>query len=201
VLAALVAGLSGAPSLRADDGGEARSDAPTAPTLLKVGSSYHLFFGAGLGGSLRLNNPYRLHDELGSTAESISMPPPYASLRLGATVRGTGKLSHGVELDGSFALAGMPQEVLTPSYLALFHLNQRWMFRGRAGIPIVIEPDANAGFEIAAGAVFFGTAALGITADVIGSLFYGAATLDTPRTAIPIASLEIGLVYDYEVLP
>lgn len=189
--------LSGAPSGRAD---ERRSElAP--PTLLPVGYSYHGFAGAGLGGSIRFNNPYRLRNELGDSAESLSTPSPYFNVRLGATIRGTSKLSHGFELDASFGLTGVPQEVLAPSYVVLFHASPRWVARGRAGIPIVIEPDANAGFEMAAGGVFFGTAAIGITLDLVGSLFYGAATVDSPRTPVPLLSLELGVLYDYEILP
>jgi hypothetical protein len=116
-------------------------------------------------------------------------------------VRGNSRLSHGAEFDLSVGLGGVPQEVVTPSYLLIFHALPRWAVRGRAGIPIVIEPDANAGFELAAGGIFFVTAALGVTLDVVGSLFYGAATVDSSRSAIPLASLELGLLYDYEVLP
>lgn len=172
-----------------------------ARTPLSVGASYHFFGGLGVGQSFRFNNPYRLSSELGDSAESVSVPAPYFDLRLGGTIRGTGLLSHGLEVDGSFALGGVPQEVVSPSYLVLVHLVPRWSLRGRAGIPIVIEPDANAGFEIAAGGIFWGTAALGITLDFVGSLFFGAATLDTPRTTIPLLSTEVGVVYDYEVLP
>jgi hypothetical protein len=154
-----------------------------------------------LGGSLRFNNPYRLRRQLGDSAESISAPAPYFNARIGATIRGAGKLSHGVEFDASFGLSGVPQEVLTPSYLTLYHVSSRWAVRGRAGLPIVIEPDFNAGFELAAGGVFFGTAALGVTLDLVGSLFFGAATVEAPRTAIPMLSLELGILYDYEVLP
>jgi hypothetical protein len=200
-LAAVVAGLSLAPSGRAEESRAARADAPLPRTPLAVPSSYHLFTGIGFGGSLRFNNPYRLREQLGDTAESVSVPTPYFNARIGATIRGGGKLSHGAELDASFGLGGVPQEVLTPSYVALYHATPRWAARGRAGIPLVIEPDFNAGFEIAAGGVFFGTAAIGITLDLVGSLFFGAATVDTPRTAIPLLSLEIGVLYDYEVLP
>jgi hypothetical protein len=121
--------------------------------------------------------------------------------KLGATLRAGSKVSHGIELDASFGLGGVPQEVVTPSYVALFHATPRWTFRGRAGLPVVIEPDANVGFEAAVGGVFFGTAALGVTLDVVGSLFFGAATVETPRTAIPLLSMEIGVLYEYEVLP
>ena len=72
---------------------------------------------------------------------------------------------------------------------------------GRAGLPIVVEPDANLGFEIAGGGACFATASLGVTAELVGDLFFGAATLDQSRTAIPIVSAELGVIYEYEVLP
>lgn len=200
-LAAVVVGLSVTPSARAAEPLGAPEELPPARTPLAVSSSYHLLTGIGFGGSLRFNNPYRLRQELGDSAESVSAPAPYFNARIGATIRGTGKLSHGAEIDASFGLAGVPQEVLTPSYLAIYHATSRWAVRGRAGIPLVIEPDFNAGFEIGAGGVFFGTAALGVTLDLVGSLFFGAATVESPRTAIPLLSLEIGVLYDYEVLP
>lgn len=197
-LAVLAVGLSGAPRASAEERPE-RDIA--APTPIRVGPSYHLFAGAALGDSLRFDNPYRLRQELGDSAQSLSLTPPYFNLKIGGTVRRPGKLSHGVELDGSFALAGVPQEVVTPSYVALYHAGPRWSFRGRAGIPIVIEPDANAGFELAAGGVFYVTAGIGLTADVVGSLFFGAASIDAPRPAIPLASMELGVLYEYEALP
>jgi hypothetical protein len=73
--------------------------------------------------------------------------------------------------------------------------------RGRAGIPIVLEPDANVGFELAAGGVWLFTGGLGLSAELVGSLFYGAATRETSSTAIPLLSFELGVWMDYEVLP
>ncbi len=112
-----------------------------------------------------------------------------------------GALFHGVVIHGSFALDGIAQEVVTPSYLLLVRPDGRWGILGRAGIPIVIEPDANAGFEVSGGGVLYLTAGIGITASLVGSLFFGAATLDSSRPAIPILSLELGALYDYEALP
>jgi hypothetical protein len=45
------------------------------------------------------------------------------------------------------------------------------------------------------------TAGVGATAELIGSLFYGAATQDEAVTLIPIVSLQIGILIDLEVLP
>jgi hypothetical protein len=172
-----------------------------AETPIALGSTYHLFGGLALGRGLRFNNPYRLQTELGQDAQSLSLTAPYADLQLGAVIGGAGPVSHGLSIHTSVALAGIPQEVITPSYVWILRPGPRWAVVGRAGIPIVIEPDFNAGLEAAAGGVLYLTAGMGITASVVGSLFYGAATPDTSRTAIPLLSLEAGVVYDYEVLP
>lgn len=168
---------------------------------LPVGASYHLFGGFSLGRGIRFNNPYRLRTELGHDAESLSLTAPYADLSLGATVGDAGVFSHGITAHVSFALGGVPQEVVTPSYVLFVRPTPRFGLLARVGIPIVVQPDLNAGFEAAAGGIFYVTAAVGVTASLVGSLFYGAATLDSSRTTIPVLSLEGGLIYDFEVLP
>jgi hypothetical protein len=170
-------------------------------TKLPVGSTTHVFGGLSAGRGLRFDNPYRLETELGSNAQSLSLSATYLDVHLGAAFGGAGSMFHGVVVHGSFAVGGIPQEVVTPSYLLLVHPVPRWAVSGRVGLPIVVEPDANVGFEIAAGGQLYLTAAVGLSASLVGSLFYGAATLDTPRTAIPILSLEAGAFFDYEVLP
>jgi hypothetical protein len=75
------------------------------------------------------------------------------------------------------------------------------MLLSRLGVPIVTRPDVNAGLEGAFGALWFATAGTGITAEFVGSMFYGAATRERDRTAIPVASLQIGVFLDYEVIP
>lgn len=174
---------------------------PWAPEPLLVGSSYHLFAGLAFGRGTRFNNPYRLRTELGSDAQSLSLTATYLDAFVGATVGDAGAFSHGITAHASLALDGVPQEVVTPAYVLLVRPTPRFGLLGRAGIPIVVEPDLNAGFEAAAGGIFYVTASLGVTASLVGSLFYGAATLDSSRATIPVLSLEAGLIYDYEVLP
>jgi hypothetical protein len=116
-------------------------------------------------------------------------------------MRGAGPVAQGLAVHGSVALGGVAQEVLTPSYVWILRPDPRWAVVGRAGVPIVVEPDLNAGFEAAGGAVLYLTAGVGLTASVVGSLFYGAATQDSARTTIPLLSFEAGVLYDYEVLP
>ena len=71
----------------------------------------------------------------------------------------------------------------------------------RAGVPVVLEPDLNAGFELGVGGAYMLTAALGVGAELAGSVFYGAATLDQSASVIPLLSFQAGLWVDYEVLP
>jgi hypothetical protein len=159
------------------------------------------FFGrTALGRGLRFNNPFRLRTQLGSDPESLSLTAPYLDLTTGAAFGPPDSLLHGGALALSIALEGVPQEVLTPSYVALFELPPRWVFLGRAGTPIILEPDANLGFELAAAAAFLVSAGMGVTAELVGSLFYGAATPDVSTTIVPLASFELGVWLSYEVL-
>jgi hypothetical protein len=156
-----------------------------------------LSFGRGL----RFNNPYRLQTELGDDSQSLSLTAPYLDLAAGALLGRAGHLQHGVGVNASFALEGIRQEVITPAYLALLPLSPRWQLRGRLGLPIVVEPDASVGVELGIGGVFLASAGLGFTMEAIGSLFPGAATLEETSTLIPIVSLQLGVLVDYEVLP
>ena len=139
---------------------------------------------------MRFNNPYRLQTELGNNAESLSLSATYTDLQLGAVVDGGVADRAGIGVHGSIALDGVPQEVISPSYVLFVRLDPRWALVGRAGLPIVVEPDLNVGFEASGGGLFYLTAGLGVTASLVGSLFYGAATLERSRTAIPLLSLE-----------
>jgi hypothetical protein len=165
------------------------------------GAYFHLLGALALGRGLRFNNPYRLATPLGSTPESLSLTSTYADLGVSATLGDPEGLQHGASAHMSVALAGVPQEVFTPSYMALYRLPPEFEVWGRAGLPLVLEPDLNVGFELAAGGAWLFTAGLGATAELVGDLFYGAATQDQSLTTIPILSLQIGVLVDYEVLP
>jgi hypothetical protein len=52
-----------------------------------------------------------------------------------------------------------------------------------------------------AGAVWFVTGGAGITAELAYSVFFGAATWERDPSVIPVASLELGAWFEYEVLP
>lgn len=162
---------------------------------------YHFMGGLGVGRGIRFQNPYRLQTVLGDDAESLSLTATYLDLSVAMLFARGQTFFHGVDVHASFALDGITQEVITPAYSLLLRPDPRWGITGRVGVPIVLQPDANAGFELAAGGIFYLTAGIGITASLVGSLFFSAATLDSSRPAIPILSMELGAVYDYEVLP
>lgn len=155
-----------------------------------------LSFGRGV----RFNNPYRLDTPLGETAESVSLAATYLDLA-GALLFGPGDFRQGISLGGAVALQGIGQLVLTPSYLALFGLDDELAIRGRAGIPIVVAPDASAGLEAAVGASYAVAYGLGAVAELVGSVYFGAATDERSITTIPMLSLQLGICFDHQVAP
>jgi len=163
---------------------------------------FHGFASLSLGKGLRFNNPYRLATPAGDTPESLSLSAAYYDLALGV-VRGPARgLSHGAVLHLSLAAQGIPQEVLSLSYTALTRVGDgRTILLGRAGIPITLEPDLSGGLEAGFGAAYMISAGLGVQSEIVGSLYYGAATQERSVTTIPVLSAQLGLFIDYEVLP
>ncbi len=154
------------------------------------------FFGDGL----RFNNPYRLSTPLGSDAESVSRTAPYIDIGLGATFGNPLGFQHGATLRTSAALSGVGQVVMTPSYLGY----RRWSsiaLYGRAGIPIVVTPDATWGLEAGLGATWYFLGGIGVAAEMVGDVFYGAGTRDKATVTYPVLSGQLGFVVAYEVLP
>jgi hypothetical protein len=171
-------------------------------TPIADGSAYwHAFGSLALGDGLRFNNPYRLSTPLGKTPESLSLTAAYYDLGLGVVRGPPDGLAHGAVLHLSMAAQGIPQEVLSLSYIALDRIGDgRTMLFGRAGIPVILQPDLGGGVEAAFGAAFMISAGLGVQSELVGSLYYGAGTLDHSVTTIPVLSGELGLFVDYEVL-
>jgi len=174
----------------------------TATTPLSGRGEYvHTFGFVGVGRGLRFNNPYRLETVLGDDAESLSLSATYLDLAVGATLGDAHALQHGAVAHLSIATDGITQEVLSLSYVLLHPFGARFLATARGGVPIILEPDLNAGFELAVGGAVLLSAAFGIGAELVGNLFYGAATLDRSVTVIPMLSLQVGVWVDYEVLP
>jgi hypothetical protein len=177
------------------------SDA-AAETPLALGTYAHLFGALELGRGLRFNNPYRLETVIGDEPESLSLTATYLDFSAGAAFGAPDGIQHGAAAHLSVALHGIPQEVATPSYVALKRMAPALLAHVRGGFPIVLEPDLNLGFELALGGAWLVWAGIGLGAELTGSLFYGAATHEQPgASVIPIVGLQLGVFVDYEILP
>jgi hypothetical protein len=161
-----------------------------------TGTYLHTFGELSLGKGLHTNNPYRL-----GTTDAFGFTATYLDLALGLALGPPDGLEHGGQVSLLIATDGVPQEVLGFSYVALLPLGEHAILRGRAGLPIVLTPDSTVGLELGAGGAWLFTGGLGATAELVGSLFYGAATQDRKTTAIPVFALQIGMWFDHEVLP
>lgn len=154
----------------------------------------------GLGRGLRFNNPYRLATPLGNTAQSVSLSATYLDLGVQLLAPALPGIEQGASLDALFALDGIAQLGLTPSYVIQFALAERLFLHGRVAIPFVITPDTTLGLEAAVGPRFDLAWGLGLTAELIGSVFFGAATEQRSVTTIPMLSFQIGVCFTRPVL-
>jgi hypothetical protein len=173
--------------------------AEPSPTARKFGS-FGVFATAFVGDGLRFNNPYRLATVLGRDARSLSRTASYADVGAALSLGDPAHAAHGIALRTSIALEGTPQAVLTPSYV-LLHRVGTWGAYARAGIPIVLSPDSTWGVEASAGGVWFLRAGLGVAAELIGDLFYGAGTREVQTPAYPVLSAQAGLWLSWEAMP
>jgi hypothetical protein len=177
-------------------GDEEEGHAPTTTRGGWVALSATSFVGDGL----RFNNPYRLATILGSNAESLSRTAAYVDLGGTLLLGDPSTIAHGLTVRTSIALEGVPQTVLTPTYIAL-HRWGPWGAYGRAGPSIVLSPDVTWGLEGAAGGMWFPFAGIGIVAELVGDVFYGAGTRDVEVATYPVLSGQLGLWLSWEAMP
>jgi hypothetical protein len=170
-------------------------------SLTERGSYFDFFATVMLGEGLRFNNPYRLSHELGDSGESLSSTAPYLDLAIAGAIGAPNGLQHGARLGWSVSVAGVPQQVITPSYLALLRLAPAWAVYGWAGLPVLVEPDVNLGAELAVGGSWLARAGLGATFALVADGFYGAGTAEARAAFYPVLSAQLGLFVSYEVLP
>ncbi|MFO0672798.1 MAG: hypothetical protein U0235_24810 [Polyangiaceae bacterium] len=192
------------PSLaRADDAPpEALRDAPSAPMPAPHGRVpyMHLEGTIAVGTGLRFNNPYRLATPLGNDAESVSRTATYLDLGAGVRFGSPAWFQHGPLMRMSFSLEGVHQEVLTPGY-AVCRAFRAFEPCVRVGVPLVLRPDANVGVEAGVALHYFVRAGIGVMAEGVGDLFYGAGTREVAYPAYPMLSIQGGLVVALEALP
>jgi hypothetical protein len=167
---------------------------PATRSLRLLGS---LAFGTGF----RFNNPYRLRTELGSGGESVSMTPGYLDLGAGALFGPPSAGQAGFALHLSTALAGVRQNVLTPSVVGSYRASPTIGLFASAGAPNLLGPDFNVGGELGLGAAYYLTSGIALRGDLYGDLFVGAGTREVRAAVYPIVSGQLGVLVDWEVLP
>jgi len=186
-----------ATSARADDKSvivDAKVDAGPRPTYFRA------FATTAVGLGVRFNNPFRLATPIGDRAESASTTPFYGTIGVGAAFGNPHGFQHGALLRYDRSLQGVAQNVLTPSYMLV--RRGTWLEGwGRFGLPLLLTPDVNLGAELAAGGAMFVTAGIGISFELIGDVFYGAATPENKRPIYPVLSGQLGIVLEWERLP
>ena len=171
------------------------------PTRGRTKSGYvQLFATSFVGDGVRFNNPYRVATPLGADAESVSRTASYVDVGVALTLGDPLGWQHGLALRVSRSLAGVTQSVIAPAYL----LWRRWRttaLYARAGIPIVLTPETTWGLEAGGGGVWFFRGGVGVAAEIVGDVFYGAGTREVATPAYPVLSAQLGLVVAFEVLP
>jgi hypothetical protein len=176
----------------------AAAEGPSLPS--RKLASIDVFATAFVGDGLRFNNPYRLATVLGANAQSVSRTASYADVGAAVALGDPANTANGIALRASIALEGVSQSVLTPSYLLLRRSNA-WAAYARAGVPLVLSPDATWGIEAAGGGVWFARAGVGIAAELVANVFYGAGTREVARPAYPVLSAQAGLWLSWEAMP
>jgi hypothetical protein len=184
----------------ASGGGERRAQAEVAADASDGPLPISGLLSLAVGRGMRFNNPYRLERPLGDTAESVSLAATYLDIGA-AVVFGERDFRHGASLGGDVALQGIGQLVLTPSYLAQFGLSDTLGVSGRVGVPIVVAPDTSLGLEAAVGSNLALAYGLGAQLELVGSVYFGAATDETSITTIPMLSLQLGVFFEHGVSP
>lgn len=165
------------------------------------GAYGRMFLTLGGGKGLRFNNPFRLSDQLGDGPESLSATAGYFDLSVNATLGDPDGVQHGGSLHLAIAVEGVGQQALSASYLLLHRGRSPLMLYGRLGVSFLTAPDFNAGGELGLGLAYFFTGGIGLTSELVGNLFYGAGTYEAEVTAVPVVSLQGGVIFDFEVLP
>ena len=154
------------------------------------------FFGDGL----RFNDPFRLATVLGSSAEEVSRTSSYVDLAASITLGDPRKFQPGFSLHVSLALEGVQQTAVAPTFVVYRRFRDLAAY-ARAGFSIVATPETTWGMEGALGGIWFVRGGIGLVAEIVGDLFYGAGTREVSAAAYPVLSGQIGLTVAWEVIP
>ena len=177
----------------------AADDAFVPEPAPKHGLPFTVHAAAFFGDGLRFNDPYRLATVLGASAEEVSRTASYVDLAAGLTLGDPRAFQNGFSVHVTLAMEGVQQSIVAPSYV-LYRRFRDVAAYARAATPIVCTPDVTWGVEGALGGIWFVRAGIGLTAEIVGDLFYGAGTREVSAAAYPILSGQIGLALAYEVV-
>ncbi|MBO6937119.1 MAG: hypothetical protein JJ863_19270 [Deltaproteobacteria bacterium] len=161
----------------------------------------------GVGGALRLVS----HDEL----QQDRLAPSYLNLQGALVLPLSGTFRHSVlvgassnlESDGSFVSGVDPFEqwVIEVGYGLHVPFGRTgaptWLVGGHVSGALVVSPDLTWGFEVGGDAAYHFLAGLGVYAELNVGTYFGAEDRFGNLTVNPLLALEIGLTWDYEVLP
>jgi hypothetical protein len=198
---AFVSTTTAARSSHAAEGQRPVRVAPSEELDRTIDGTLELFAALSLGRGLRFNNPYRLATVLGSDAASLSLTASYIDASAAAVYGSADGLRHGAQFHVGGAIEGVRQPFLSVSYLLAGRPDDAWMLYARVGPSVLLGPDPNVGGELGASASWFVSQGLGLTSELVGNLYYGAATLDRQASIVPIVSLQLGVIADVELLP
>lgn len=177
----------------------ARAEAPAQPMRI-VGR-------LGVGGALRLV----AHDDF----QQDRLAPSYLDLQGALVLPLAGALRHSVlvgastnlEADGSFVSGVDPfqQWVFSAGYGLHVPFGRAgaptWLVGGHVSGAVVVSPDLTWGIEVGGDAAYHFLAGLGVYAEVNVGTYFGAEDRFGNLTVNPLLALEVGLTWDYEVLP
>lgn len=166
------------------------------------GSTWHVMGTVAVGMGVRFNNPFRLQTQLGESAESLSLTGQYLDAGPAFSMGPADGVQHGAALRISIPLWRLEEPVITPSYFVTWWGPRRNVLGyGRVGAAVLTAPDFNVGGELAAGLGYFFTSQHALSVELVGDLFFGAATWERSYTVHPVLSAQIGFLFDREVLP
>ena len=176
----------------------------------------HVFASLGFGGTIRLLAHADVCDPGAPGREGCRFSPPYLQLRGGWLFEGDGEIQHGVGLgvatnltpDGTAGegIDGFGQWTLTPTYFFRYWFDSWFQLMAHFGVPLAVSAvsgftvqsrtDFNWGLELQLGVVFKFLTGLGAyAAGNVASYFAG------DGSVWPTLSGEVGMVFEYEVLP
>lgn len=215
VLALLLGGLSVPASAQ---------EAPTNPDELPPGMS--AIDPELRGGPIEVEvDPWRLSLQVGAGAsirasqnldfEQDRFAPSYLDVTFGFQWKQSGRIRHGYQLGVGFNLSGdgsfnsgidaAEQWVVTPYYTLQLRFDDDFVpdyfVNARVGVPLNIAPDFSPGIDISGQFVYMFLAGLGAYVELGASMFFGGHLPGDSVSMHPLVSAELGVHFDFEVLP